>query len=239
MEGITTFSLISVMSIAFIGSISHCVGMCGGIAIAYSSSKIDPKSSKLFQILAHLSYSFGRVTTYTLLGAIFGFLGGVTTFSNTTSGIFLALAAIAMILAGLSLIGKVKFLVAIEHSILKQEWYKNYFSSLLSSNSSFSFYLLGILNGLLPCGFVYFFAITAASSASAFSGALIMFLFGISTIPAMFSLSFFVGIFKNTSFRDKMLKVSAFAVIGFGLYTLYRAFVFLFDPNASILSCHI
>ncbi len=62
--------------------------MCGGIVVAYSSTKIKSEYSKTIQSVAHLLYSFGRVTTYTILGAIFGFIGGVVTFSNTTSGVF-------------------------------------------------------------------------------------------------------------------------------------------------------
>lgn len=75
-----TFSLISIISIALLGSFGHCIGMCGGIVVAYSSTKIKSEYSKTIQSVAHLLYSFGRVTTYTILGAIFGFIGGVVTF---------------------------------------------------------------------------------------------------------------------------------------------------------------
>ena len=65
-----TFSLISIISIALLGSFGHCIGMCGGIVVAYSSTKIKSEYSKTIQSVAHLLYSFGRVTTYTILGAI-------------------------------------------------------------------------------------------------------------------------------------------------------------------------
>jgi len=42
-----SIDLISIITIAFLGSIGHCIGMCGGIVIAYSSAKIDTKSTKL------------------------------------------------------------------------------------------------------------------------------------------------------------------------------------------------
>jgi sulfite exporter TauE/SafE len=231
-------SLLSVVTIAFLGSFGHCIGMCGGIAIAYSSTKIEATTPKKIQALSHLLYSFGRVTTYTVLGAVFGLAGGVATFSNTTNGILLLVAGVAMVLAGFSLLGKLKFLTLIEHSVSKSNWYQKLFASLLHDRSLFSFYLLGLLNGLLPCGFVYFFAITAASTGSALWGAVVMFIFGLSTIPAMFSLSFFVGFFKSSSFRKVMLRLAAIAVIAFGIYTLYRGYYFIFDLNASILNCH-
>ncbi len=56
----------------------------------------------------HLLYSFGRVTTYTILGAIFGFIGGVVTFSNTTSGDFLLITGFLMVIVGFSLFRKNK-----------------------------------------------------------------------------------------------------------------------------------
>ncbi len=233
-----TINLLSIMTIAFLGSFGHCVGMCGGIVVAYSSTKVDEKWSKTTQAFSHLVYSLGRVSTYVLLGAMFGYLGGVATFNNYTNGGLLIFAGVIMILAGLSLMGKVKFLTLIEHSFSKSQWYQKSFRSLLQSKSLFSFYLLGMLNGLLPCGFVYFFAITAASTGSAFWGAIVMLLFGISTIPAMFSMGFFVGLFKQSSFRSLMIKLASIAAIGYGLFTIYNGYGFITDPTKSLLHCH-
>ena len=234
-----TFSIISIITIAFLGSFGHCVGMCGGIVVAYSSTKIKSSWTKQIQAISHLIYSLGRTTTYTLLGAIFGFVGGVVSFDNITSGILLVTTGIMMMLIGLSLMGKIKFLTSIEHSCSKSPLYQKTFKQLLSSNSFFSFYLLGMLNGLLPCGFVYVFAVTAASTGSPFWGAVVMMIFGLSTIPAMFSLGFFVGLFKQSNFRDIFIKVASYLVIIFGIYIAYLGYEYLSDPTKSILSCHI
>jgi sulfite exporter TauE/SafE len=213
--------------------------MCGGIVIAYSSTKIDQGWSKTKQSISHILYSVGRVLTYTTLGAIFGFVGGVATFSNIASGSLLLIAGLAMLLTGLSLLGRVKFLTVIEHSVSKSVWYQSTFKSLLANGSLFSFFLLGMLNGLLPCGFVYFFAITAASTADPLYGALVMFLFGIATIPALFSLGFFVGLFKQSGFRNTMIKIAAVMVIGFGIFTLYSGYEYITDPTKTLLECHL
>lgn len=234
-----TISIISIITIAFLGSFGHCVGMCGGIVIAYSSTKIKSEWSKQVQAIAHLFYSFGRVSTYMILGALFGFVGGVVTFDNLTSGIFLLITGFLMVLVGLSLLGKIKFLTILEHSCSKSPLYQKTFKSLLGSQSLFSFYLLGMLNGLLPCGFVYVFAITAASTGSAFWGAVVMLIFGLSTIPALFSLGFFVGIFKQSNLRDLFIKLASFLVIVFGIYIAYLGYEYLVDPTKSILNCHI
>lgn len=233
-----TVNIISIITIAFLGSFGHCIGMCGGIVLAYSTIKIEPKSSKVSQSTAHLLYSFGRVFTYSILGAIFGVLGGVATFSNTANGAMLLIAGVAMVFAGLSLMGKVKFLTLIEHSFSSSPTYKNAFKKVLNSKSNFSFFILGMLNGLLPCGFVYFFAITAASTASPLYGALVMAIFGISTIPAMFSLGFLTSLSGATSFRNMMMSLSSFAVIIYGSYTIYNGYDFMSRAEKTLTECH-
>lgn len=233
-----TVDILSIITIAFLGSFGHCIGMCGGIVIAYSSTKVQQGWNKLEQSSAHLLYSLGRVLTYSVLGSMFGFLGGVVTFSNTANGILWLVAGTAMILAGLSLLGKLKFLTLIEHSVSKSNWYQNNFKTLLASGTLTSFFLLGMLNGLLPCGFVYFFAITAASTADPLYGALVMAIFGLSTIPAMFSLGFFVGIFKQSGFRNIMIKLAAISVLLYGGYTIYNGYDYLANPDKTLLECH-
>lgn len=229
-------SIITIIAIAFLGSFGHCVGMCGGIVVAYSSTKIDNSWSKVKQSLSHILYALGRVSTYTILGFIFGYFGSVVTFNHTTNGILLLITGFLMILVGLSLSGKLKFLTSIEHSVSKSKIYQQTFRKLLGSNSFISFYLLGMLNGLLPCGFVYVFAITAASTGSALWGAFVMLIFGLSTIPAMFSLGFFVGIFKQIALRNLFISIAAILVIIFGIYTMYHGYEFLSDPSKAILT---
>ena len=233
-----TVNILTIISIAFLGSFGHCIGMCGGIVLAYSTIKIEPKNSKVSQSFAHLLYSLGRVFTYSILGAMFGTLGGVITFSNNANGALLIIAGIAMILAGLSLMGKIKFLTLIEHSFSSSSLYKNTFKKVLNSKSNLSFFVLGMLNGLLPCGFVYFFAITAASTASPFYGALVMAIFGLSTIPAMFGLGFLATLTSAVSFRKMMMSLASIAVILYGAYTIYNGYDYISNPEKSLTECH-
>ncbi|NQV50906.1 MAG: sulfite exporter TauE/SafE family protein [Candidatus Marinimicrobia bacterium] len=233
-----TVDLISIITIAFMGSFGHCIGMCGGIVIAYSTAGLEKERSRGRQAIAHLLYSLGRITTYSVLGAIFGMLGGVVVFNHTTNGLLWIVAGTAMILAGLALMGKLPLLKLFEKSFSSSKWYQEQFRTLLQSDSIFGFYMLGMLNGLLPCGFVYFFAITAASTASPVYGALVMFVFGLSTIPALFSLGFFVGLFKRLKFRHTMTQLASLSVIGYGIFTLYNGYQFLVQPARTILECH-
>ena len=233
-----TVNIITIISIAFLGSFGHCIGMCGGIVVAYSTIKISPQSSKVTQSIAHLLYSLGRVLTYSVLGAMFGFLGGVVTFSNNANGGLLIFTGVVMILAGLSLMGKIKFLTIIEHSFSSSSLYKTAFKSVLNSKSNLSFFVLGMLNGLLPCGFVYFFAITAASTADPLYGAMVMAIFGLSTIPAMFGLGFLASLASATSFRNLMMSLSSIAVILYGAYTIYNGYDYISNPLKTLRDCH-
>ena len=229
--------IITLITIAFLGSFGHCIGMCGGIVLAYSGNKIDQNDSKIKQSLSHLAYNLGRVTTYITLGAIFGAIGSVLSYNNIAIATLTILAGIFMIFAGLSLLGKFKFLTNIEHSFFKAKWYQNIFKNAISSKSIDSFFLLGLLNGLLPCGLVYFFAVAAASTGSAFWGAVVMAIFGLSTIPSLFTLGFFAGFLKQTSFRTTLMSLSSIIVIIYGFYTIYRGYDFIQHPNKSLLNC--
>ena len=235
MEAIDLFSI---FTIAFLGSFGHCIGMCGGIVIAYTSAKVNSNWERTRESLSHLLYSFGRITTYVVLGAIFGYLGSVVTFDGSTRGALLIFAGVVMLLTGLSLLGKLKFLTLVEHSLLKNSWYQKHFKALIQSQSLFSFFLLGMLNGLLPCGLVYFFAVTAASTSDPLYGALVMLIFGLSTIPALFSLGFFVSMTQKSSFRSVMMQLAAIAVILYAVFTIYNGYGFITDPTRSILKCH-
>lgn len=223
--------LIIILTTAFLGSVGHCIGMCGGIVVAYSSSKIDHTSSYMQQTTSHLAYNFGRVTTYTILGGIFGFVGQVIAFTPTTKGILFVITGVLMILAGLSLIGNIKFLNSAEWSVSKYNWYQKSFKKLMSDSSYLSFYQLGLLNGIIPCGLVYAFAIFAASTADPLSGALVMATFGLATIPALFFLGFITKLLQKGTMRGTMMKLAALLVILYGGITLYKGYNFIAHPE--------
>ncbi len=223
--------LLIILSTAFLGSVGHCIGMCGGIVVAYSSSKIDQKDSWATQTIAHLSYNFGRVTTYAMLGAVFGLLGKAIAFTPTTKGILFLLTGVLMILAGLSLLGNLKFLNSAEWSVSKNAWYQNAFRKLISSKSLPSFYLLGMLNGIIPCGLVYSFAIIAASTASPLWGAIVMATFGLATIPALLFLGSITKFLQKGSLRGTMMKLAAMLVVFYGLFTMYKGYNFVAHPD--------
>jgi len=223
--------LIIILTTAFLGSVGHCIGMCGGIVVAYTSTKIDPRSAYIQQTASHLAYNFGRVTTYAMLGAIFGYVGSVIAFTPTTKGFLFLITGVLMVLAGLSLLGNIKFLNSAEWSVSKYAWYQKSFKKLITSKSYGSFYLLGMLNGIIPCGLVYSFAIFAASTATPWGGALVMATFGLATIPALFFLGFVTKFLQKGNLRGTMMKLASLLVIVYGVFTLSKGYTFIAHPE--------
>ncbi|WP_442764671.1 sulfite exporter TauE/SafE family protein [Sulfurospirillum cavolei] len=212
------------MSVAFLGSLGHCIGMCGGFVMAYSSAKIDPTASSSSQFLAHLTYNLGRISAYIFLGMFFGALGSIFTFSAHINGYFYFVIGIVMVLMGLSMMGKIKFLTSLESTIAFNPTIKKLFSQLIHSKTLGSFYGLGLLNGFLPCGLVYFFLAAAATSGSFWLGGVKMALFGIATMPSMLGLGFVVGFLKGSNFREVMIKVASLIIIVYGIYMAYLGY---------------
>ena len=221
----------AIFTVALLGSFGHCIGMCGGFVVAYSAVKVDYQWSKFKQIIVHLLYSLGRVTSYIFIGAIFGYLGHKISFNMTTKGVLFISVGVLMLLIGLSLIGKIKFLNSIESSLAQSSLFGKLFKRVIHSKSLYSFYLMGMLNGLIPCGLVYFFATAAIVAGSAIDGAIVMGIFGVATIPAMIGVGVFSSIIKGVSYRQLVIKIAAVLVMLFGLFTAYKGYIMITDPK--------
>lgn len=199
--------------------------MCGGFVVAYSSAKIDPSDRPFYQLFCHLAYNLGRVTSYTFLGVLFGALGSVVAFSPVMMGYLYFIIGILMVLMGLSLMGKIRFLTSLEASLASHRSIKTLFSKLIQSKSLSSFYGLGMLNGFLPCGLVYFFAASAVATASWFWGGVVMLIFGLSTVPALLGFGYIIGFLKGSNFREMMIKIASILIVGYGIYMAYLGFM--------------
>jgi sulfite exporter TauE/SafE len=198
--------------------------MCGGFAAALSGYKISKNASLGKQIFFHFIYHLGRISSYALLGALFGFLGQFVSLSSKAQGLLWFAVGCFMVLLGVSLMGKVKFLTYLESSFILKPAVKKIYNFLKVSKNLSSFYLLGVFNGFLPCGLVYFFAAFAAVSGSAFWGAVVMVIFGLATLPAMMGFGFVLELLKV---RDIMIKVAAAIVIAYGIYLSYGGYTIM------------
>lgn len=218
-----------IISIAFAGSFGHCIGMCGGFIVAYSSTKIDSSMSRSSQLIRHSAYNIGRVSSYVILGMIFGGLGSLFMITMEMHGALFIFAGVLMIITALSMLGLSKLLHALEHSFSNFKIFKLLFSRLIKSKSIKSFFALGMMNGFFPCGFVFFFAAKAASSASIIDGGLIMAVFGLATVPTLLALGQSVNFMRDIAFRQTMNRIAAAAIAIYGVYSIYYGLAYFID----------
>ncbi len=219
-----TVSLTALFTFGLLTGLGHCAGMCGGIVIAYSSAKTDPGRSKVRQVSAHLTYNLGRATTYAALGGAVGLLGSMFAITPAMRASVLTLAGVVMVGLGLSILAQHSFLAGINTSGLSRSGaYKRLFARLLRSPSFASYYGIGLLNGLLPCGPVYAALTMTVPMASVLWGAIGMMAFGLATIPVLLALGLMVGLGHRLAYRDLFNRLAGGAVILFGVYTLYKA----------------
>lgn len=211
-----------IITIAFAGSFGHCIGMCGGFIFAYSSTKMDASMSRAEQLMRHSAYNIGRVSSYAMLGMLFGGAGMLFSVSMPTKGMLLITAGILMIITALSMLGISKLLHLLEGSFLNFPIFKTLFSRLIKSKSVKSFFALGMMNGFFPCGFVFFFAAKAASSASIVEGGLIMFAFGLATVPTLLALGQSINFMREIAFRQTMNRLAAISIGIYGLFSIYK-----------------
>jgi uncharacterized protein len=218
-----------IISIAFAGSFGHCIGMCGGFIVAYSSTKIDASMSKGSQLIRHSAYNIGRVSSYIILGMIFGGIGALVNLSMEMHGALFIFAGIIMIITALGMFGLSKLIHVLERGFSSNPVFKTLFSRLIKSKSIGSFFALGVMNGFFPCGFVFFFAAKAAASASIINGGLIMAAFGLATVPTLLALGQSISFFKEIAFRQTMNRIAALAILIYGLYSIYYGLAYFFD----------
>ena len=167
--------------LGLIGSL-HCAGMCGPIALA-----IPFKTSTRFSfVLGRIAYNMGRITTYCLLGILFGAIGksfAVIGWQRWVS-LFVGIAILATMIAGT----RVSLTIRAAKPI---NFLKGLLSRLLKQNSLSATFLMGLLNGFLPCGLVYAACAGAAVTSGFVSGIGYMGAFGAGTLPMMLGVGLF------------------------------------------------
>jgi hypothetical protein len=191
--------------LGLVGSL-HCAGMCGPLALALP---VAGKTRGDF-VLGRVLYNLGRILTYTVIGAVFGLVG--QSFALAGFQKWVSLAAGVAILLGLVASTRIGLGLPITKSVM---WLKSSVGRLLQQRTFGSLFLLGSLNGLLPCGLVYVAAAAAAATGSLQMGVLSMAMFGLGTLPVMLGLGLagrkLQGIF---SFRLQNLVPISLVVLG-------------------------
>lgn len=193
----------------------HCVGMCGPLI---SMMPYNRSSRWRFIVTKSLNH-LGRLTTYTLLGALFGLMGKALVAAGFQQ--WLSIVSGALIL--LMVFWPKRWSAQSPKNFIFRftSWIKVKFSTLLKDRSPRTLFMLGVLNGLLPCGLLYMALAASISTGSAGKAALFMFLFGLGTMPALV----LVGIFAHTlkqKYSFSFIKISRVLLVMTALLLIVR-----------------
>jgi len=211
--------------VGFLGSF-HCIGMCGPIALALPLNKNSASS----MLTGRLLYNAGRISMYSLLGLLFGLIGHTFAMAGFQKSLSITAGIVILVIAGISLLWKrmnsFSFVLASYTSGIK-----NMFRRLFGKRSRLTLFLIGAVNGLLPCGFVYLALAGAAASGSFFSGMTFMLLFGLGTLPVMLSLSMAAPML-GSRFKQAINKATPFVAAALAIFLIVRG------VNMSTCCCH-
>ena len=205
----------SALVLGLLGSF-HCIGMCGPIAFLLPLNRTN-RSKRIFQLL---SYHIGRLFTYGLLGFVFGLLGKSLNLFGIQQqlSIIIGVGMILMILIPSKIFSRYNFS---KPMYLLVGNVKNAMGVYLKKKSSKTFFVLGFLNGLLPCGLVYMAVFGAMASGGATYGALYLLLFGLGTVPLM-TVAIYLGNFLKGKAKQNILKAIPVFVVVIGLLFILR-----------------
>lgn len=219
-------ALVAAVFVASLLGSLHCAGMCGGfLAFAVGAGSEQPVSRWRLQAAYHL----GRLTTYTILGAVAGALGAAIDLGASAVGLQRAAAALAgamMVTFGVITILRLSGVRVPKvplPSFLRVGVERGHRIAFRLSPSHRAL-AVGLLTTLLPCGWLYAFAITAAGTANPIWGATTMAVFWLGTLPVMVSLG--TGVQAAAGALGRRLPVVTCSVlVVVGLFTLAQRVV--------------
>ena len=190
--------------------------MCGPIAMMLPVDR-DNSTKKVSQIL---TYHLGRLTAYAIIGLIFGLIGRGLYLAGLQQkmSIFIGIAMITFVLIPEKLFAQYNFSKPIFRFISK---IKSTLGSQFKNKSFKSLFIIGLLNGFLPCGMVYVALFGAIAMQNEFFGILYMILFGLGTVPIMSSVVYFNS-FLTVSVRNKIQKFIPIVAVIIGILFIFR-----------------
>ncbi|MEG5048333.1 urease accessory protein UreH domain-containing protein [Microcoleus sp. B4-C1] len=218
--------LLLIAILGFLGSFGHCAGMCGPLTMAFSLS--NSRNDKLAAFRFHLLLNLGRIAAYALVGAAIGGVGSVLIAGGLLAGTGSELRRAIALLTGTMLIWfgvmQIKpnllpglpLLHPMSHDRVGQAMSK------LSAQKNWWVPIgLGLLWGLIPCGFLYAAQIKAAETGNPVLGAATMLAFGLGTLPTMLGVSFFAGRLSADK-RSQLFRMGGWVTVAIGILTLLR-----------------
>ncbi|HET7503481.1 MAG TPA: sulfite exporter TauE/SafE family protein [Kofleriaceae bacterium] len=205
-------SLVLAIAASSLAGSLHCVAMCGPLVGLHGGAR----SLELAGV-----HALGRLTTYATLGALAGLLGGAV----DLAGRLAAAQHVAAIVAGGAIVVWGVRAIAVALGVVRSEaagggeLWKRGLVQIRGRRAASRAWQIGVLTGLLPCGWLWAFVVSAAGTASPATGALVMAVFWLGTVPAMTGVLAFGGPLIDR-IRRRMPVISACVLIGLGVATL-------------------
>lgn len=225
-----------------LGGIGHCSGMCGPIIAACTLNlRAACGAGQGNTYLPHLLYNLGRITTYCIIGGIMGLTGsfaGVVQTIERFQNITMAGLGVLMIFMGLASSGWFSFgrltsNASERPSIMKRvtDAVRGVIKGIAGTQTSGSFYAIGMATGFIPCGLLYTAYIAAAGAGAGadsqtegfLKGVLMLFLFGLGTAPSLLLIGRVTAL-KGQWIRDRFYRISSLFMIIIGAVLIYRSF---------------
>jgi uncharacterized protein len=232
-------AMIAGMALGFVGSF-HCIGMCGPLALSLPVQHLGGPQ----KLLAYLAYNLGRVATYTLLGLLLGLAGSGFNTIGWQQGFSIVVGSILLLLSLLYFLFRHRW---------QPVWWRRASAALAQSTQQLvmrsykgGFFLIGMANGLLPCGMVYMAVATALAMGSAAQSALLMAGFGLATLPNMLLLGL-LGMGISLPVRNTIKKITPFVMVlvacllilrGMNLGIPYLSPTITETPHHTAINCH-
>ncbi len=190
----------------------HCAGMCGPIALATPTIG----TTGLQKSWGKLLYNLGRIITYAVMGFLFGAFGLGLKLAGLQQSISI-IAGVIIILTVLVQFNWLQKLAGNPFRFVKGE----FIAKLFQTKTYGALLIIGLLNGLLPCGFVYIGLLGSVATQHAWQGALFMVLFGLGTLPMMFGVSM-LGQILTQSTRSRIHRFTPILAVVIGCIFILR-----------------
>ncbi|MCK5897977.1 MAG: sulfite exporter TauE/SafE family protein [Methylococcales bacterium] len=210
----------------------HCLGMCGGFVMNYTAQDVKANRSTW---RSHLLYGIGKTASYASFGALFGLLGSLVSITPFAQGVTNLVAGGFLVLFGLNMLN----IFAILRYIRIKQPVSVAKLAIKGRKRTRSPFFIGIFSGfLLGCGPLQAMYVMAAGAADPLVGAKILTLFGLGTLPALFSFGFLMQCFSSQA-THRFFQLSGVLLIIVGIIMLNKGWMRTHMPEESeVQACH-
>jgi sulfite exporter TauE/SafE len=230
--------LISGFTLGAAGSL-HCIGMCGPLSLALPTRDQSP-ISKFFSLL---SYQLGRLLTYSMLGLLIGLARRSIHITGYQQAFSIILGAMILCVAVMYVARKrMVHLKAFDRFYSFTRGLVN--RTLRAANGPTGFLLMGMANGLLPCGMIYIALLTTLSLSGPVESVSFMAMFGLGTLPAMMIIGY-LGMKLNWSWRSRLRSMLPVIIALTGVVLVLRGLNLgipyispAFGQHKEVINCH-